>query len=417
MTRNILVAGTAVGVVAFAAAHHVRDARAVEANVAQGVANIEVLKSPAGSGAAESNLTVGPDGKVYLSWIEPAPDSASALRFATFDGSAWSAPQTIYSGRNTMVNWADFPSLAVGPNGRMAAHWLQRFGRSSYQYDIRIAQSSNGGRTWTTGDAPHVDRSDTEKGFVTFWREGDGFGVAWLDGRKADKARPDAKQEMMVFATTVGAPGAPARETELDGRACDCCQTTAAMTANGPIVAYRDRTPNEIRDISVTRRVNGKWTTPVPVYNDNWEINACPVNGPFVDAKDRRVVLAWFTAAKDTPRVKVAFSSDAGATFSAPITVDEGAPAGRVAAQLLDDGSAVVSWIERTRGDTASVRARRVREKEGAGPAMTIAASSAARAAGFPRMARSANTLYFAWTVPTRPSSVQFARVGVSAFK
>ena len=220
-----------------------------------------------------------------------------------------------------------------------------------------------------------------------------------------------------MFATTLGAPGAAVKEIQLDERACDCCQTHAAMTTEGPIVVYRDRTANEIRDISIVRRVRGAWTAPKPVHNDGWEVNFCPVNGPFVAAAGRRVAVSWYTAAKDTPRVKVAFSSDAGATFSAPITVDEGNPAGRVATVLLDDGSALVSWIERTGGDTASVKARRVREKEGAGPSVIVTASSAARASGFPRMARSGNQIYFAWTVPGRPSTVQVARASIGEFR
>jgi hypothetical protein len=379
--------------------------------------DIQQLESPAGPGAAESNLTVGPDGKIYLSWMEPAPDSAMALRFSSFDGTRWSAPQTIRSGRDFFVNWADFPSLAVQANGRMAAHWLQRQGTgSSYAYDVRIAQSADGGKTWGTPFAPHADRSATEKGFVTMWRDGNGFGAAWLDGRKADKAGKNPVQEMMLFATTINATGA-ANETQLDGRACDCCQTTAAVTSNGPIIAYRDRSANEIRDIYVTRRLGGAWSEPKAVFADNWEINACPVNGPSVDAAGRRVALAWYTGARDVPRVKVAFSSDAGATFGAPIIVDEGKPAGRVAAVLLKDGSALVSWIERTGGDTASVRVRRVREKEGAGPAATVAASSAARASGFPRMALAGDRVFFAWTVPGRPSSVRVARANAADFR
>ena len=377
---------------------------------------LQQIESPTGPGAAESNLAVGPDGKVFLSWIEPAADSAMALRFASWDGTRWSPPQTIRAGRDYFVNWADFPSLAVQADGKMAAHWLQRFGTTSYAYDVRISQSTNGGKSWGTPVAPHGDRSATEKGFVTMWREGSGFGAVWLDGRKADKTGKNPIQEMMLFATTIGADGAPTKEVLLDGRACDCCQTTAALTANGPIVAYRDRTATEIRDIYVTRRVGGTWTEPKAVYADNWEINACPVNGPYVDAAGQRVALAWYTGAKDVPRVRVAFSSDAGATFGAPITVDEGKPAGRVAAVLLKDGSALVSWIERTGGDTASVRVRRVTEK-GAGPATTVAASSAARASGFPRMARSGDDVWFAWTVPGRPSSVRVARTRAADFR
>jgi len=380
-------------------------------------ADIQQLESPAGPGGAESNLAVGPDGRVYLSWMEPAPDSAMALRFSTFDGTRWSAPKTIRSGRDFFVNWADFPSLAVQSNGRIAAHWLQRFGSASYAYDVRISESTDGGKTWGTPVAPHVDRSETEKGFVTMWRDGNGFSAVWLDGRKADKAGKNPIQEMMVFTTTLDAAGAPAKEIQLDGRACDCCQTTVAVTSNGPIVAYRDRSASEIRDIYVTRRVRGAWTEPKAVFNDKWEINACPVNGPFVDAAGQRVALAWYTGANNVPRVKIAFSSDAGATFGAPITVDEGKPAGRVAAILLKDGSALVSWIERTGGDTASVRVRRVREKEGAGTASTVAASTAARASGFPRMALAGDKVYFSWTVPGRPSTVRVARANAGDFR
>ena len=35
--------------------------------------------------------------------------------------------------------------------------------------------------------------------------------------------------------------------------ASECCPTTAAMTADGPIVAYRDRSPEEVPDIYITR--------------------------------------------------------------------------------------------------------------------------------------------------------------------
>ena len=60
--------------------------------------DVQTIESPAGAGSAEGNLTVGPDGRVYLSWLEPAPDSAMALRFAAYDGTRWRSPQTISAG-------------------------------------------------------------------------------------------------------------------------------------------------------------------------------------------------------------------------------------------------------------------------------------------------------------------------------
>ena len=38
-------------------------------------------------------------------------------------------------------------------------------------------------------------------------------------------------------------------DAQLDARACDCCQTAVAMTARGPLLAYRDRSDDAGRAI------------------------------------------------------------------------------------------------------------------------------------------------------------------------
>lgn len=381
------------------------------------VAALEALSSPAGPGSAEPFLVAGTGGRVHMSWMEPAPDSSFALRTASFDGVRWSGIATIRSGRDFFVNWADFPSLEVfGANG-LAAHWLQRSGADKYAYGVRIAMSRDGGATWSAPVTPHADRSATEHGFVAMWPEGDGVGAAWLDGRRYDKTQVNPPNEMSVASTRISAAGARGAESIVDSRTCDCCQVAAAVTSQGPVVAYRDRTTDEVRDIVISRRVAGKWTEPAPVNADGWHIAACPVNGPALSASGRSLVIAWFTAARDTARVNVAFSADAGATFSAPVRVDQGAPAGRVDVALLADGSALVSWIERSGGDTAALQVRRVLPGGRAGDPVTVAMSSAARASGFPRMAVSGERVYFAWTEPARPSAVRVARTGLPALR
>lgn len=377
---------------------------------------IDTLGSPAAPGSAEPNLAVGRDGKVYMTWLEPA-DSGHALRFAVLDGDRWSSPRTIRAGRDFFVNWADFPSIAVLDGGRLAVHWLQRNGKGTYAYGVRVSQSKDGGRTWSRPIVPHRDTSQTEHGFVAMWRESGRLGAVWLDGRKFNKDGHHPSNEMMLVSTTIDAEGKLGAEVRLDERTCDCCQNAAAMTSRGPIVAYRDRSPDEIRDIYVTRRIAGRWTEGTPVYSDNWKIAACPVNGPSVAASGKRVALAWFTAANDSPRVKVAFSDDAGEKFGAPLRVDDGNPAGRVDVALLQNSAALVTWIERTGGDTAAVRVRRIESNGRMGEAMTIAKSSAARASGFPRMAMTGTEAVFAWTVPGRPSAIRVAKASVSDFK
>lgn len=374
------------------------------------------IASPVPPGSAQPDLSTTPDGRILLSWLEPDSDSTHALRFAalgphTEEGeAAWSAARTVARGPHFFVNWADFPSVVALPDGSLAAHWLVRSGPGTYAYDVHVARSADGGATWTGHVVPHRDGTATEHGFVSLFPAAAGaLAAVWLDGRKfADADGAPATNEMTVRTTTVSADGTAAPETVLDERACDCCQTAAALTADGPIVVYRDRSPGEVRDISIVRLVDGAWTGPRTVHDDGWVIAACPVNGPAADADGRRVAVAWFTAAQDTPRVRLAFSADAGASFAPPVRVDDGNPVGRVDVLLLDDGAALVSWLENT-GDAAELRVRRVTPAGGAGPALTVAATSGARASGFPRMARRGDGVVFAWTEPGSPSRVRVA--------
>jgi hypothetical protein len=384
---------------------------------------VRMLPPPADAGSGEPNLALGPDGAVYLSWIEPAADSTHALRFSVLRGDAWSPPRTIASGDGWFVNWADFPSMTALPGNRLAAHWLQRSGEGTYAYDVRVAVSTDGGATWTQGAVPHGDGTQTEHGFASLWPVGgDSVGLVWLDGRKTAGAAAghdehDAAREMTLRYTTVGMDGRPAPDREVDGRVCDCCQTGMAMTSSGPIVVYRDRSPDEVRDIYVTRWIGGAWTEGRPVYADGWTYPACPVNGPQADARGQRVAVAWFTAADSTPQVKVAFSTDGGATFGAPARVDGGNPEGRVDVELLPDGAALVSWMERTGPAEAQVRIRRVGADGVLGQPRTVAESASARSTGFPRMVRAGDQLVLAWTGAGRPSAVHAARMPISDFR
>lgn len=376
------------------------------------LSDVTMLESPAGPGSGEPNLFAGPDGRVYMSWIESRDEDESALLLTIREPDAsWGPVHTIAQGAHWFVNWADFPSVIALSDGSLAAHWLVRAGPGTYAYDVHIARSNDRGVTWSESVVPHRDGTPTEHGFVSLFPWHDGrLAAVWLDGRKFEgsDAHGDATREMTLRHTLISADGALAEEILLDDRICDCCQTSAAITAAGPVIVYRDRSAEEVRDISITRYVDGAWTEPAPVHADDWTINACPVNGPAVAAREDRVLVAWFTGADDTPSVRVAFSNDSGATFDAPITVDEGDPVGRVAAALLDDGSALVTWLERLESG-AAVRVRRVAPTGDPGPPVTVAVSSDARASGFPRMAISGDDVLFAWTQPGRPAQVQLA--------
>jgi hypothetical protein len=387
------------------------------------LATLIELASPAAPGSAEPDLAVAPGGRVYLTWLEPAPDSAHALRFAVLDGDAFGAPRTIASGRGWFVNWADFPSLAATSDTELTAHWLVKNGRSWYDYRIEIGRSLDGGRTWSQPVVPHRDAGLGEHGFVSLLPGRGGLVHAiWLDGRKsaaamAARQRGDSslEAEMTLRHATLDRTGRLSEELELDGRICDCCQTSAVLVEGNPVVVYRDRSPDGIRDISVVRRVGTSWTEPRPVAVDGWRIPACPVNGPAIAAHLRQVAVAWFTAAGGQKRVYAAFSADGGATFGRKVRVDDGRPVGRVDVVMDDDGRALVSWLEET-AEAADVRVRRVGPDGNTGRALVVARSSGARPAGFPRMARSGERVVFAWTEPAGagPSRVRVAAASLT---
>lgn len=373
-------------------------------------ATAQALPSPAASPSGEPFLATGSGDAVYLSWLEKSGDSTYALRFSTLAGEEWSAPRTIVERADFFVNWADFPSLIEDGTGRLVAHWLQRRGGGKYSYDVMFATSTDGGATWSEGRILHRDGLAAEHGFVAMWNaEEGGVEAAWLDGRGTVDTAGHARA-MHVATTSIGNDGTLGAEHLLDRRTCDCCQVAAIRTARGPVVAYRDRTEDEVRDIAVVRRVDGQWTEPSIVHDDHWQIAACPVNGPALAARGDTVVIAWFTGAQDTARVRVAYSTDAGATFAPPVRIDGGNPAGRVDVELLDDGSAAVSWLERTDSTLAEVRLRRVPREGAPGAPVVLARSSGARASGFPKIVRQGDALIAAWTEPGDAPRVHAAR-------
>ena len=378
----------------------------------------DTVASPAAAGSGEPDLAVGPDGVVYLSWLEPT-DGGHALKLAPWDDGGWGQTRTVIRRPNLFVNWADFPSIAVLDGGILAAHWLERSGPGPYAYDVRVALSRDGGATWGDDIVLHRDGVEAEHGFVSLVPYHQELAALWLDGRATVHGDP-----MTLRFTTVDADGRLGNELRVDGSVCDCCQTAMAATTDGLVAAYRNRTDGEVRDIYVARYADGEWSDGRPVHDDGWVIPGCPVNGPAVAARGDTVAVAWFTAAEESGdaartreeiraagergRVLAAFSTDQGGTFGAPVRVDDGEAMGRVDIALLD-GAAVVSWLERT-GDGAEVRVRRV-DAAGIGPASVVAGAKAERATGFPRMVRAGDRLVFAWTMPGETGGVRTAVV------
>lgn len=381
-----------------------------------GVGTVVELDTPAASDSGQPHLSRGPGGGPVLSWVETDADVAT-LKYSRLAEGAWSAPVRVASGSNWFVNWADFPSVTPVSETLWAAHWLVRQSGGTHAYDIAIATSGDGGTTWNTTLTPHHDGTPTEHGFVTLFPWDGRVAAVWLDGRHT---AADGSAHGGDGATTLRFASIDGTDTRddavLDERVCDCCQTDVAVTRRGAVVVYRDRTHAEVRDIHVGRIEDSIWLPGSPVAEDGWTVAGCPVNGPAVDAAGDRVVVAWYTGAGERARVRAAFSSDGGATFLLPVDVSSAFPVGRVDVSLLQDGSAVVSWVEKTEGERAALMLRRVAPRGRAGPPLQIVTTNIRRPSGFPQLLAFEDGLLVAWTdVSGLESQVRTALVPADA--
>ncbi len=364
---------------------------------------VEYLDPPSAPGAMAPELAPGSDGAL-LTWLQPDGEGHT-LYLAELRGQHWTQARQVTAGNAFFANWADRPAPIETRDGTLFVHWLEKLDDGTYDYGIELARSQDAGETWQKLGLLHDDASASEHGFVSYgvFPEGD-LQAFWLDGRKMPSGGT-----MQLRTVRLGESAGEA-STVLDERVCECCATDAAMTASGPVVVYRDRGPTEVRDIAIVRAVGEDWSEPSLIHEDGWQIHGCPVNGPAVAAAEDRVAVAWFTAAPHA-RVLVAFSEDGGASFGAPVVVDAAEPLGRVDVVFDSGGRGVVSWMGMIE-DGAEIRWRTVSRNGEMDTVRVVAATTAARSAGVPRMLRRGDELLFAWIEDAEPPRL---RAGIMA--
>lgn len=378
-------------------------------------------------GSMAPDLSLAPGGRVLLSWLNRREGRRTALQFASFtEAGGWqSQPRTIAVGQSLVASWADTPHVMATADGALWAQWLQASSAAAGAYDTVLARSRDGGMTWTQITRVNDDQSAAEHGFAALWPRGaDAIGIAWLDGREQQAGdRGDGGEHgdahhggtgpMQLRANAFDLDLQRVADSVLDPRVCDCCQVAMAMTADGPLLAYRDRGDDEVRDIAVVRLRDGAWTAPALVHADGWKIDACPVNGPDIAADGRNVVVGWYTEAGGVPTVRLARSTDGGASFAAPVEVEAGAAVqGRVAV-AADAQQAWVAWMREDGAGQRLLLARYAPDLSRRLQLIEVARlATRGPASGAPRMVADAGGLWLVWTAAAEGQSrLQGARI------
>ncbi len=327
-----------------------------------------------------------------MSWMERG-ERGGTLKTARLADGKIDQPRTVVTDSRMFVNWADLPAVTHVADGHFLAHWLRYSADKTYSYDVVVSQTFDDGESWSTPIVIHDDGTPTEHGFVSMYRDVSGVGLIWLDGRNT----PDGP--MTLRSAVIDVNGTVRKEQQLDADVCDCCQTDVAMTSNGPLAVYRDRTRDEIRDIHVARHDGRRWLPGRRLYADNWHIPGCPVNGPSIVAGGDVVAIAWFSAADDRPIVRVVVSTDAGESFDPPVEIASGSVAGYVGIDVLDARHVVVSWVAKTGSGENAVMVRAVEIDGTTGPPVHVGFTNQLRV--FPQVTVSGEQIVVIWTDDT----------------
>ena len=334
-----------------------------------------------------------------LSWVSFNEQKKASLNLSRFTDGKWTKPQTIATGSDWFVNWADFPTHAINGN-LILTSYLKKSASGTYNYDVVLSLQKLSGEKIKEDFILHSDGVKSEHGFVSIIpNDNNGFYVTWLDGRNTVEKKLDGHHKPMTIRfAEITAGGGVINESELDSATCDCCQTSIAANKNGPIVVYRDRDKKEVRDIYITRQINGAWEAPSPVHKDGWIINGCPVNGPKVAVNSNNLAVSWFTVSNENPIVNLSFSKSNGDSFSTPIKINDHDAIGRVDVAFLNEQEVIVSYME---GDDVGtyLRIKKVSINGKVSEPITISKIDGGRNTGVPQLEIFNSEIFIVWTV------------------
>ena len=373
----------------------------------------------AAAGRANANVTLSADGdRVAAAWAATGADGTDVYAaFSSDGGRSFGAPRRVNDQDGDVTANGEQPPRIVISGTTVDVLWVSKRGGTG---TIRAAASADGGSTF--GPARTITPAGLAgaRGWESAAVGEDGtLHAVWLDGRNATPHHPagassaphaaggqamhhgDSRQDIYHAMWRPAAASAATDETPLEtpvaSNVCFCCKTAIATRGRDVYVAWRHLFPGGVRDIALARSTDGggRFGSPVRVSEDNWQIDACPDDGPAIALDDAgRLDVAWPTMVSDggTPRMAIfdATSRDGGVTFSPRRRVDGAtAPAAHPRIAAGRAGRTAIVWDELSGG----VRRVMIRESDGAPTVI-----SAGRIATYPAVAATREGFVVAWT-------------------
>ena len=363
--------------------------------------SVQPLEFEAGAGGRFPSLSTDGIGNVFVCWFAKGSEQGDTrLQHSTWNGKTWQPATTLAQGSDWLVNWADFAKYQQDSAGSAIACW-QTFAADKRGYGVTKKTRSLKKGAWSNPAPLHADQQAVEHGFVALAALGENrFFATWL---QSTASGPPTQLRYAIQHTD----GTASVEYVLDDLVCDCCSTAAIALPSGQVVvAYRNRSEGEVRDLRIVRgdpTDPDSWTEPAAVDKEGWRTQSCPVNGPALAHDGNFISLVFFTeGSTGFKQAKYLTSSDGGKSFGFPLPIAGGEDClGRVSvAQMSNGGPAIVSWLQQKEG-SAFWMAAAIPRKGKPSAVVEIAQVSGARADGFLQLAVTPTGALAAWTADT----------------
>lgn len=215
------------------------------------------------------------------------------------------------------------PQMQVRTRSEFYCLWQTRRGGDEGSA-LRFARSTNWGESFSK--AMDVDATSPSQSFFTMNVSPRGIVyAAWLDGRDRGKGRAGTSAVYLARSVNKGVSFERPVRVALD--VCPCCRPSIAFVGEqGVYVSWRGVLDNNVRDIFVAASADEgvTWGAPVRVAEDNWVLNGCPHSGASMGSIGKRLYIAWHTVREKQAALSLAYSDDAGRTFSRRAPISDG---------------------------------------------------------------------------------------------
>jgi predicted neuraminidase len=295
-------------------------------------------------------LVAGPRGEALRLWQRRADPRAGGGAVFLAIASAPAKWQTLVEIRSPEkgVTIRD-PELAISASNELALiyRWWRNEPRAK---QLRLARSDDAGQTWSQPATP-IDTSGKAFDPNIAWGAARSLVAVWADERRGNRlfhiyARrsPDGgttwEQEQLLSRFPELAPSDLFARPKLIGDGQGRLWAAWVGVKNGRSSLYMNRSVDGGR----------KWTDPAPLTGDSRS-----VFGHSLHRAGDRMLLVWQDTRTERDRVYAVSSSDAGATWTAPVRVDHLSADSAVnvnspAALLSADGEALVAWQDARNG-------------------------------------------------------------------